>query len=63
MELIGQVEERKIYYLPIRNNPTWKKNMPKGNWVAFTIVNKEDEELVKPVVEECLNRNVSYTCM
>jgi hypothetical protein len=62
MELIGQVEERKIYYLPIRNNPTWKKIMPKGNWVAFTIANKEDKELVKLVVEECLNRNVSYTC-
>jgi hypothetical protein len=62
MELIGQIEERKIYYLPIRNNPTWKKVMPKGGWVAFTIANKEDEELVPPVVEECLNQNVSYTC-
>lgn len=62
MELIGQIEERKIYYLPIRNNSTWKKNMPKRAWIAFTIANEEDEELVPQIVAECLNRNVSYTC-
>lgn len=62
MELIGRIERRKIYYVQIRNNSTWKKSIPKKDWVAFTIANKEDEELVPSIVKECLERNVSYTC-
>lgn len=62
MELIGRIKRRKIYYVQIRNNSTWEKSMPKKDWVAFMIANKEDEELVPLIVKECLNRNVSYTC-
>lgn len=62
MELIGRIERRKIYYVQIRNNSTWNKSIPKRDWVAFTIANKEDEELVPPIVKECLDKNVSYTC-
>lgn len=62
MELIGRIERRKIYYLQIRNNLTWKNSLPKRDWVVFTIANKEDEELVPPTVKECIDRNVSYTC-
>ncbi|WP_245758225.1 hypothetical protein [Bizionia echini] len=36
--------------------------MPKNDWVVFTIANKEDEELVPPVVKICMDKNVSYTC-
>lgn len=62
MELIGRIDRRKIYYVQIRNNSSWKKSIPKSNWVALTIVNEEDEELVPIVVKVCLDRNVSYTC-
>lgn len=62
MELIGRINRRKIYYLQIRNNSEWKSSLPKNDWVAFTIANKEDEELVPPSVKVFMNRNVSYTC-
>ncbi|MGO4911691.1 hypothetical protein [Leeuwenhoekiella sp. W20_SRS_FM14] len=62
MELIGRINRRKIYYVQIRNNSEWKSSLPKSDWVAFTIANKEDEELVPPSVKVCMDKNVSYTC-
>ncbi len=62
MQLIGRIGRRKIYYVQIRNNATWKITMPKKDWLAFTIANDEDEELVPTVVKACLDRNVAYTC-
>jgi hypothetical protein len=62
MECIGRINRRKIYYVHIRNNPNWKSTLPKVDWVAFTIANTEDEELVPPVVKICMDSNVSYTC-
>ncbi len=60
MELIGTVNERKIFYVQIRNNTGWKSLLPKGDWVAFTIADKEDQELVPSAVKVCLDTNVSY---
>lgn len=62
MELIGRINRRKIYYVKVRNNSQWKSSLPKNDWVAFTIGNKEDEELVPPVVKVCMDKNVSYAC-
>ena len=62
MELIGRINRRKIYYIQIRNNSEWKFSLPKSDWVAFKIADKEDEELVPPTVKICLDKNVSYTC-
>ena len=62
MELIGRIDKRKIFYLPVRSNPGWKISLPKQDWIALTIANPEDEEMVPPAVNICLDRNVSYTC-
>lgn len=62
MELIGNINRRKVYYIQIRNNSDWITSLPNKDWVAFTIANIEDEELVSPAVKVCLDRNVSYTC-
>ena len=62
MELIGKIENRKIYYIQIRNNLKWIKAVPKRVWIVFTIANEEDEELIPKIVKECLDRNVSYSC-
>ena len=62
MEFIGRINKRKVYYVQIRNNSAWKSKLPKNDWVAFTIANKEDEELVPPVVKICMDKDVSYTC-
>lgn len=62
MEFIGRINRRRVYYVPIRNNPEWKSSLPKNDWVVFTIADKEDEEWIPPVVKICLDQNVSYTC-
>ncbi|MEM6719046.1 MAG: hypothetical protein AAF611_07020 [Bacteroidota bacterium] len=62
MELIGRIRKRKIYYVQIRNNSEWKSSLPKNDWVAFTIANEEDEELIPSLVKVCIDKNVSYTC-
>ncbi|OEK04359.1 hypothetical protein [Roseivirga misakiensis] len=62
MEFIGRVNSRKVFYVQVRNNPEWKPALPKRDWVAFTIANKEDEELVRSSVKVCMDKNVSYTC-
>ena len=60
MELIGRINTKKIYYIQIRNNPNWKANLPKNDWIAFTIANEEDEELIASIVKICIDKNVSY---
>ncbi|WP_405605931.1 hypothetical protein [Polaribacter sp. Asnod1-A03] len=62
MELIGRINRRKIYYVQIRNNSDWKFSLPKNDWVAFTIANKEDEDLVPATVKICMDKNVAFTC-
>ncbi len=62
MELLGRIDRRKIYYLQIRNNTDWKFNLPNKDWLAFTIANTEDEELIPPVAKNCIDKNVSYIC-
>lgn len=62
MEFLGRINRRKIYYVQRRNNSGWKSSLPKKDWIAFTISNKEDEELIPPVVNICLDKNVLYVC-
>jgi len=62
LKFIGRINRRKIYYVQVRNNPEWKFSLPNNDWVAFTIANEEDEELVPPAVKICMDKNVSYTC-
>ena len=61
MELIGRINRKKIYYIQIRNNPNWESDLPNNDWIAFTIANEEDEELIPPTVKICIAKNVSYT--
>ncbi|WP_338769370.1 hypothetical protein WAF17_09710 [Bernardetia sp. ABR2-2B] len=61
MELIGRINRKKIYYIQVRNNPNWESNLPKNDWIAFTVANKEDEELIPSVVKICIDKNVAYT--
>ncbi|WKN43575.1 hypothetical protein [Tunicatimonas pelagia] len=62
MELIGRINRRKVFYIQVRNNADWIKSLPTRDWIAFTIANKEDEELIPPAVKICLDHHVSYTC-
>jgi len=62
MDKIGKIGNRTIYYVQVRNNANWKISLPNKGWIAFTIANKEDGELVPSMVSTCINKNVAYTC-
>jgi len=62
MELLGRINRRKIYYVQVRNNSEWKNSLPKNDWIAFTISNEEDEELIPHVVNVCLDKNILFAC-
>lgn len=62
MELLGKVGRRPIYYLAIRNNRAWRKSLPNGEWVVFTIANEEDEEMIYPVAKACIDHKVGAIC-
>lgn len=62
MEQLGRIGKRKVSYIQVRNNVGWEKALPKTDWVAFTITNEEDEEMVPPAVKACMDKDVSYTC-
>lgn len=62
MKFLGRIQRKKIYYIALREDGNWKHRLPKKDWIAFTIANEEDEELVASSITACLDKNVSYTC-
>ncbi len=62
MELLGRVNRRKVFYIQIRNNPKWAKSLPNQDWIAFTVANEEDDEMIPSVIKVCLDQNVSCAC-
>ena len=61
METLGQIDERTILYCNARTESDWFEKLPGENWIAFTIVNKEDEEFLKDMVAKCIERKTCYT--
>jgi hypothetical protein len=62
MERIGKIREREIFYISIRENPEWLILLPTEKWVAFTIADTEDKEILNECTVGILNKNVTYTC-
>lgn len=62
MDTLGEINEREILYLPIRQTNKWVDNVPKGNWLAVTICDTKDKELLDKVTNTCLDNNVNYIC-
>jgi hypothetical protein len=62
MELIGQVREREVYYCNIRETTDWSLHLPREPWIAFTIFDNGDRELIDDIVKKCLDTPVCYTC-
>ncbi|MDQ3016412.1 MAG: hypothetical protein M3R25_06820 [Bacteroidota bacterium] len=60
--LIGHIYKRQIHYFHIRTDPYWIDKLPVDNWVAYTIADHEDEDLVMKAIPICLDKQVTYTC-
>lgn len=62
MQQLGVINRRSILYTNIRNDEEWFKELPKGNWAAFTITDDEDTDFIELVVENSLENQVAYIC-
>ncbi|MFK7971045.1 MAG: hypothetical protein AB8F95_11790 [Bacteroidia bacterium] len=62
MEFLGELNERKIYYLSIREKSGWATLLPPDNWAVFTIVDEDDRDMLGEATEAILDNNVRYTC-
>ena len=62
METLGKVNNREIKYFNIRSNPNWFYQLPSEYWIAFTIADIEDQELLNDATIKCLDKGVLYTC-
>ena len=61
MEILGQIDERAILYCNVRTENDWFEKLPEENWIAFTIVDKEDEEFLRDMTAKCIERKTCYT--
>ena len=62
MELIGQIKERKVFYCNIRSELNWFDQINFDNWIAFTMADNDDKELLNEMTSHCLDKGVCYTC-
>lgn len=62
MELLGQIGERQIFYCNIRSDQNWFNKITFENWIAFTIADVEDRQLLNDMTAHCLDKGVCYTC-
>jgi hypothetical protein len=62
LELLGQISERQVFYCNIRSDENWFDKINFDNWIAFTIADDEDKELLNDMTSHCLDKGVCYTC-
>lgn len=62
MTEIGIINNRQIFYINIRTDLEWYTKLPSTNWLAFTIADLKDQNLLNDLSLKCLDANVSYVC-
>ncbi len=62
MEILGHISFKEILYCNVRTNQDWFNQLPPNKWIAFTIANDEDNELIADVAAKCLDKAVSCIC-
>lgn len=60
LELLGQIGDRQVFYCTIRSDTNWSAKINIENWIAFTIADEEDEELLPELVTKCIEKGVCY---
>jgi hypothetical protein len=62
MEPIGKSNDRQIFYLNTWKDSTSLDNLPKDNWLAFSIGQDSDIERFIKFADKCIENNVLYLC-
>jgi hypothetical protein len=59
---LGEYNNRQIFYTNVRTDINWFDKLPSSNWLAFTIADSTDKEILSDTTKKCLDKNVLYTC-
>ena len=62
MKILGHIKDRQIFYCNIRVDNNWFLQLPTSNWIAFTIADNDDKDLLNDTTIKCLDNGVNYTC-
>ena len=62
MTKIGELNDRQIFYTNVRTDSDWFDKLPSANWLALTIADTQDKDLLNDTVIKCIDKNVLYTC-
>lgn len=62
MDNIGQIDNKKIYYLSVNKTADWADKLPDKNWLVVPICDNRDTELLDKFAHACLDKNVLYVC-
>ncbi|MGB4773837.1 MAG: hypothetical protein WBP45_01575 [Daejeonella sp.] len=62
LELIGNSNNRKIFYTSIVTDKDWFGNLPTDNWLAFPIGDTKDVEIYSKLADKCIDNDVLYVC-
>jgi hypothetical protein len=62
MNNIGQINDRQIIYLSIKETVNWADLLPSGNWLVLPISDTRDKELLDKIANACLDNKVNYIC-
>ncbi|WP_010137168.1 hypothetical protein [Ochrovirga pacifica] len=62
MKRIGKINEREIFYISTKEELEWPNLLPTEKWVALTIADKENGEILHESTSQILDKNVTYTC-
>jgi hypothetical protein len=62
LKVLGKINNRQILYCNIRIDNNWVSQLPQKNWIAFTIADNEDKDLLNEITFKCLDNGVCYTC-
>lgn len=62
MEKLGKIALREIYDISVVEDQNWWKQLPKNNWIAFTINTVETVQLVPLAARRCIQKRLVYGC-
>jgi len=62
LDTIGQIDDRKIYYLSVYETANWADKLPDKNWLVIPICDRRDADMLDKVAKVCLDKNVLYVC-
>jgi len=62
LELIGNSNERQIFYSNIWKDDNWLEDLPKDNWLVFPIGQGNDIDSYSKLVDKSIDNNVLYVC-